>query len=154
MTSASPATTAAANDAPIDAVEAEFATLFNRVRGAMKDYAAQLDPELTVANYRIISTLERIGPVHAGGLAETLEMDKSVLSRQLAMLSTMGLLTRTPDPRDGRSSFLAVTDETARRLQEIRSGSKATLHEALRSWPDGDVSTLAELLHRINALPL
>jgi DNA-binding MarR family transcriptional regulator len=142
------------SEASIDAVEAEFATLFNRVRSAMKDYAAQLAPGLTVANYRIISMLERSGSVHAGRLAELLEMDKSVLSRQLTVLASMGLVTRNPDPRDGRSSVLTVTPETARRLNEIRGASTATLHEALRGWPDGDVDALAGLLHRVNALPL
>ncbi|NQX28809.1 winged helix-turn-helix transcriptional regulator [Microbacteriaceae bacterium VKM Ac-2854] len=140
--------------AAIDAVEAEFTTLFNRVRAAMKDYAAQLAPGLTVANYRIISTLDRVGPVHAGRLAELVEMDKSVLSRQLATLGGMGLVTRRPDPSDGRSSVLSVTASTSARLREIGGASTATMHEALRGWPDGDVATLAELLHRVNALRL
>lgn len=155
MTSAfPPAPDPEASSAAIDAVEAEFATLFKRVRAAMKDYAEQLAPGLTVANYRIISTLERGGPVSAGRLAESLEMDKSVLSRQLAVLERMALVTRAPDPHDGRSSTLAVTAETARRLREIRGASTATLHEELRGWPPNDVATLAALLHRVNALPL
>lgn len=138
----------------INAVEAEFSTLFNRVRGAMRDYAAKLDPELTPVNYKILSTLDRSGPLHAGALAELLEMDKSVLSRHLAVLDRMRMVTRTPDPRDGRSSILAVTPDTGRRLTEIRSSNQAILHESLRRWPEGDVATLAELLHRINQLSL
>ena len=73
----------------------------------------------------------------------------------LAMaLDRLGLLSRSPDPADGRSTILSVTPETAERLREIRSSDQAQLHEELRGWGVGEVEQLGRLLHRINALEL
>lgn len=141
-------------DSAIASVEAELSTLFNRVRAAMRSNAERLHPELTPLGYKTLSALERCGPVHSGGLAELLEMDKSALSRQITALDRLGLLTRNPDPQDGRATILSVTPETARKLRDVRSSSKALMHEELRRWDLIDVELFASLLHRINALDI
>lgn len=145
---------AASVDSAIASLEGELGTLFNRVRAAMRSYAQSLHPELSPVGYKVLSTLERNGPMHSGALAELLETDKSALSRQISALDRLGFLARTPDPTDGRATILSVTPETARRLREIRSSSQALMHEELRSWPLKDVELFASLLHRINALDL
>ncbi|SMH45764.1 transcriptional regulator, MarR family [Rathayibacter oskolensis] len=141
-------------DSAIASVEGELSTLFNRVRAAMRSYAQRLHPELTPLGYKILSALERRGPVHSGALAELLEMDKSALSRQITALDRHGFLARTPDPSDGRATILALTEDTAGRLREIRSSNQALMHEELRSWEAGEVELFASLLRRINALEL
>lgn len=151
MTGESP-TPARDVDAAIASVEGELSTLFTRVRAMMRSYAERVHPELTAAGYKTLSALERRGPVSSGALAELLETDKSTLSRQITALDRLGLLSRSPDPADGRSTILSVTPETAERLREIRSSDQAQLHEELRGWGVGEVEQLGRLLHRINAL--
>ncbi|MWV49140.1 MarR family transcriptional regulator [Rathayibacter sp. VKM Ac-2803] len=139
-------------DSAIASVEGELSTLLTRFRAAMRSYAEQLHPELSPLGYRILSALERRGPLPSGALAELLEMDKSALSRQISALDRLGFLARTPDPADGRVTILAVTERTAERLREIRSSNRALMHEELRRWDVGDVELFAGLLQRINAL--
>ncbi|KQQ03827.1 MULTISPECIES: MarR family winged helix-turn-helix transcriptional regulator [unclassified Rathayibacter] len=145
-------TSTPASDAAIASVEGELSTLLTRVRAAMRSYAEQLHPELTALGYRTLSALDRRGPLPSGALAELLELDKSTLSRQITALDRFGFLIRAPDPGDGRVTILAVTEETAARLSEIRSSNQALMHEELRRWEHGDVELFARLLHRINAL--
>ncbi|PPF27593.1 MarR family transcriptional regulator [Rathayibacter tritici] len=139
-------------DSGIASVEGELSTLFNRVRASMRSCAERLHSELTPLGYKTLSALERRGPVHSGVLAELLEMDKSALSRQITALDRLGLLARTPDPRDGRATILSVTPATAERLREIRSSNQALMHEELRNWDLCEVELFASLLHRINDL--
>ncbi|PPF23741.1 MarR family transcriptional regulator [Rathayibacter rathayi] len=139
-------------DSAIASVEGELSTLFNRVRASMRSCAERLHPELTSMGYKTLSALERRGPVHSGVLAELLEMDKSALSRQITALDRLGLLERTPDPRDGRATILSVTPATAERLRETRSSKQALMHEELRTWELSDIELFASLLHRINDL--
>lgn len=153
MTGPSP-TPARDVDAAIASVEAELSTLFRRVRAMTRSYAERVHPELTAAGYTTLSALERRGPISSGALAELLETDKSTLSRQITALDRLGLLSRAPDPADGRSTILSVTPATAERLRELRGSDQAQLHEELRGWPDGEVDQLARLLHRITALEL
>ncbi|MHC2185945.1 DNA-binding MarR family transcriptional regulator [Rathayibacter agropyri] len=141
-------------DSAIASVEAELSTLFNRVRAAMRSNAERLHPDLSPLGYKTLSALERCGPVHSGALAELLEMDKSALSRQITTLDRLGFLARNPDPRDGRATILSVTPETAQKLREVRSSSKALMHEELRRWDVTDVELFASLLQRINALDI
>ncbi|WKK70725.1 MarR family transcriptional regulator [Rathayibacter oskolensis] len=111
-------------DAAIASVEGELSTLLNRVRAAMRSYAEQLHPDLTPLGYKILSTLERRGPLSSGALAELLETDKSSLSRQITALDRFGFLKRAPDPGDGRVTILAVGEETAARLVEIEARTR------------------------------
>ncbi|MBF4462961.1 MULTISPECIES: MarR family winged helix-turn-helix transcriptional regulator [unclassified Rathayibacter] len=154
MTAPSPQPDRSRVDSAIASVEGEFGTFLHRVRAAMRSYAERLHPELGALGYRTLSTLERYGPMHAGALAELLEMDKSALSRQLTALDRLGFLVRRPDPQDGRATILSLTPATAERLSEIRSSNQAIMHEELRAWDPADVERLAVLLHRINALDI
>lgn len=138
----------------IGAIETQFSVLFARVRAAMKHYAEQLAPDLPPSCFKVLNTIDRQGPIHAGELAAQLEIDKSSLSRQLAVLDSYGFLERVADPADGRAKFLSLTPETTAKLADIRSSKQASMHENLRMWTADDLTTFARLLDRINSVPL
>jgi DNA-binding MarR family transcriptional regulator len=94
----------------------------------------------------------RTGPIHAGGLAELLGTDKSVISRQTRILEDLGFIERRTDPTDRRASFLEATPAAIEAVNEVRAADQAKLYRSLRQWDDHDLHRLAELLERLNDL--
>jgi DNA-binding MarR family transcriptional regulator len=139
-------------DDAIASVEDEFATMFIGVKRNMRRRATRVHECLQPLGYGILNTLSRLGPTHAGRLAELLEVDKSILSRQAKMLEDLGLLAREQDPEDRRATFFVITPEAEARMTHVRETDQRVLHEGLRDWSLDDLSKLAELLAKLNAM--
>ncbi|MFP3467402.1 MarR family winged helix-turn-helix transcriptional regulator [Leifsonia sp. SIMBA_070] len=139
-----------ASDAAISDVEEQFTRLFNQVGTAMRDRAERIHPDLQPGGYKLLTTIVRSGPIHAGALAAMLYTDKSVISRQLRLLEDMGFVERQEDPSDRRASFIAATPAAVEKVNEVRAADQATLYRSLRRWGEDDVRRLADLLARLN----
>lgn len=139
-----------ATDAAIAAVEEQFTALYRQVKARMRQRASLVHPDLAVMGYVILTTLKRHGATHAGALIEALGMDKSLLSRQLRTLEELGLVERTPDPADKRSSILTLTEFGTERVGTVQAADRAALYGQLRDWEVDDLNALAHLLARVN----
>jgi DNA-binding MarR family transcriptional regulator len=100
----------------------------------------------------ILITIQKCGPTHAGALAERLELDKGLLSRQLRALEEFGLLARASDPSDKRAAIISLSPEGLRRVEAVRAADREVLYDQLRDWEVDDLEKLAELLARVNAI--
>lgn len=138
-----------AGDDEIAAVEEQLRSLFVRVRAVWKEAAAAVHPDLQPVGYKILSAVVRRGPMHAGAIAEALEIDKSVVSRQVRQLEALGLATSAPDPSDGRARIIEPTDAAVERVGRRSSRMQQQLYAQLRTWPADDVGELARLLARL-----
>jgi DNA-binding MarR family transcriptional regulator len=136
----------------IAAVEREFGALFVRLRGRHRAEAFEFDPQVPQFGYLMISALARRGRMHAGALAEVLQADKSLVSRQASQLEELGLLRREQDPQDRRAMYFAITDEARRRWTELSERNQGTLRSALADWGEKDLRLFARLLHRMNEI--
>jgi DNA-binding MarR family transcriptional regulator len=145
---AAPATRTAGDD-EIAAVEEQLRSLFVRVRAVWKEAAAAVHPDLQPVGYKILSAVVRRGPMHAGAIAEALEIDKSVVSRQVRHLEALGLATSLPDPNDGRARIIEPTPVAIERVGRRSSRMQQQLYAQLRTWPSADVGELARLLARL-----
>ncbi len=137
-------------DHAIAAVEEQFTILFNRVSAGMRERSARVHPDLQPVGFRLLNTLVRTGPLHAGALAGELATDKSVVSRQVRILEELGFVERRTDPTDRRASFLVATPAAIERVNEARAADQAQLYRSLRQWGADDVGRLADLLARLN----
>ncbi|WP_165789150.1 MarR family winged helix-turn-helix transcriptional regulator [Cryobacterium zongtaii] len=146
----SPDTATEAAEALAD-VEEQMMQLAAYVRGALRDSALRIDPALQPFGLKILRTLRRCGPTHASALAESLEVDRSVISRQARLLEDLGLLELAADPADGRARFLAATPLAMEKMAAVPGGDKSLLHGRLAAWPEGDLQQFALLLKRLNS---
>ena len=89
--------------------------------------------------------------VTLSALAEMLAADKGQISRTVRELEQLGLIERTPDPEDGRSSLLSPTAFGLERLAQARAPQESTLLNALEEWPLEDIRNLSRLLHALTA---
>ena len=75
---------------------------------------------LTPADYSVLAALRRVGPPYRAspsGLYNVLQRSSGGMTKMLKRLEKLELVTRTPDPSDGRGSLVALT-RTGLRVQE------------------------------------
>lgn len=108
--------------------------------------------ELTPTSTATLATIERHGPLTPSEVAEIERIRRPSATRSLRCLEDAGLVRRTPDPADGRSSLLTITAPGRERLRRLRVRKNAYLARRMRDLPPEDVATLeraAAILERI-----
>ncbi|MFD5033614.1 MarR family winged helix-turn-helix transcriptional regulator [Streptomyces sp. NPDC058220] len=133
------------------ALERELAVFLRRARANSGEMAREVHPELEPAAYGLLVRLEETGCQRATELAGYFGVGKATMSRQLRALEDLGLVTREPDPADGRASLIRITDEGQARFRRVRDARRAMYVQKLADWDRGEVSELARLLHHLNA---
>jgi DNA-binding MarR family transcriptional regulator len=140
------------DEAHLDAVaqvEQQLSVLFGRARLVWKESAAQIHPDLQPVGYKILSAIVSRGQTTAMALAEALETDKSVVSRQVRLLEEFGLVTGRADETDGRARVLSATQRGSEKVRAVRSRHQDRLRTLLQSQPEADVRAFAAMLQLI-----
>ena len=79
-------------------------------------------PSLTNRQLAVLMIIYTTADRHTvGGLAWRLDLSSPVVSRSLNMLETLGLLRRSPDPADRRSSLMQRTADGVAFLDHLES---------------------------------
>jgi DNA-binding MarR family transcriptional regulator len=92
-----------------------------------------LSPSLTSA----LATVDTHGPLTPSELAKRERIQRPTATRLVGRLEELGVLQRTPDPQDRRSSLLSVTPEGHALMEELRQRKTAYLAARLeRLDPD------------------
>ncbi len=135
----------------VRALEAEFGELITRFRKIIGENASRVSPGMLPGAYKVFTTIVRRESITLSALAEALMADKGQISRTVRELEQLGLIERTPDPEDGRSSLLSPTAFGLERLAQAREPQESTLINALEEWPLDDIRNLSRLLHALTA---
>lgn len=141
--------TRAARTEAVRALEAEFGELINQFRRIITENANRVSPGMLPGAYKVFTTIVRREGITLSALADALAADKGQISRTVRELEQLGLVQRTPDPDDGRSSLLSPTALGNERLAEARKPQESLLLTALDAWPVDDIHNLTRLLHAL-----
>lgn len=89
-------------------------------------------------------------------LAEALGLTASGVTRGLAPLERIGLVTREPDARDARVAYASLTPTGRRRLTEMLATAEETATEVFAAppWSTEDLARLSGLLTRLGGTGL
>ncbi len=98
-----------------------------------------------------LSTVVRKGPIRPGEISTIELVAAPTITRVIADLESRGLVTRTPDPDDGRSFFVAATDAGVEVLLTARSDRARAVSAILRDLDPDDVRALREALPALEA---
>ncbi|HEY5854876.1 MAG TPA: MarR family transcriptional regulator [Aldersonia sp.] len=98
------------------------------------------------ASFRLMYVVWLVGPIESKQAAELSGSSRAAISNLTKPLVADGLLQRTPDPVDGRSVRLSLTDAGAARMKELF----AVQNEREQAW----VNVLTEAEQRILVLLL
>ena len=99
-----------------------------------------------------LASIKRDGPLTPSELAEIERVKRPSITRTLACLDRQGLIERTPDPADGRSSLVSISVAGRERLALLRRRKSAYLARRLEALDPEEVATLAraaEILERM-----
>jgi len=132
-------------------IEGELLRLLRRVRRTAMENARLVHPDLQVTGYGVLMFVADNEPTRAVDVVEALDMDKGSVSRQVAQLHQLGLLSRTDDPEDRRAHQLVLSDEGRKRLAVLRDHRRDELESRLASWSPAALATFAEQLGTYNA---
>ena len=113
-----------------------------------REGGGELSPSLLSA----LVTIELHGPMTPSELAARERIQRPTATRLVARLQDAGLVLRTPDPHDGRSSLLAPTPAGLELTAEVRTRKTAFLARRLDDLGAEDRAVLeraADVLERM-----
>lgn len=102
--------------------------------------------DLDRALFPLLVRIERLGPIGIVELSELVGRDHSTVSRQIAKLDSLGLVSRCPSPQDGRVKAAVITDQGRVMTDALDSARQKIIEKMLSDWKKEDVRELARLL--------
>jgi len=107
-------------------------------RRLRQEAGGELSPSQTAA----LATIDRHGPLTPSELATRERIQRPTVTRIVARLEESGLVQRTRDPQDGRSSLVALTPAGRALLARGRTRKNAYLDRRLRRLDAEERATL------------
>ncbi|MEU1696858.1 MarR family winged helix-turn-helix transcriptional regulator [Streptomyces hirsutus] len=132
------------------ALERELTVLLRRARASQGEMSRAVHSDLEPSAYGLLVRLDECGKQRATELAAFVGVGKATMSRQLHALEELGLVTREPDPADGRAWLVDLTPEGRSRTGRVREARRARYARGLADWDPDEVTELARLLHQLN----
>jgi len=153
-TAARPASGAAR---PASAAECRPGTLAGELRVALVRSVRRLrlersSEEITDGQYSVLAALSKLGPLTPGDLAEREHVQPPSMTRTVARLVEVGLVSRAEHPTDRRQVLVTITEAGEREVRETRRRRDAWLAQRLAALTPAERATLAEaaeILRRI-----
>jgi len=92
--------------------------------------------------------IQRRGPLGVGELADLVGRDYTTVSRQVAKLEDLGLVTRQSGKEDRRVTEAVVTEKGQAVSALFDAARERLAHKALADWSEQDLKELTRLLRR------
>jgi DNA-binding MarR family transcriptional regulator len=131
-------------------LEAEVGVLIRRIRRVIHERARAVHEDMQPSAYLLLAWLADEGPVRASAIAESFGIDKGAISRQIQHLVDLGLVTREPDPDDGRATLVAASDDAVRRMADVAAHRRKWMDAQLGDWSAAELAEFADTLARYN----
>jgi DNA-binding MarR family transcriptional regulator len=140
-------------DADVTDVEALAADLrIALMRAVRRLRAEKSDEDLSDAQHAVLAYLDRHGPATPGALADFERVKPPSMTRTLAALVDLGLVTREGHPDDGRQVLMRLTESGRDTVEATRARRNTWLARRLADLDPGQRATLAaavDVLRRI-----
>jgi len=101
------------------------------------------DAHLSYPQYSVLIVLTREGPTTPGRLAELEGVQPPTMTRTVNCLAELGLVSKGPDPDDGRLVVVSLTPAGEAEVRETRRRRDTWLTSRLAKLPPDDRATLA-----------
>jgi DNA-binding MarR family transcriptional regulator len=138
-------------DSTVDDVENALIPLVRYLSSTRtwRQLAAATDLSLDRARYVVLRAVAETEPVRTTALAEQLGVDPSTMSRHVSILAAAGLVSRVPDPEDGRAQAVSLTAAGREVMEKVRAARHDLITAAVEGWDDTDRAQLASLVGRL-----
>ena len=102
--------------------------------------------KLDQALFRLLVAIEHRGPIGVVELADCLGRDYTTISRQVARLAAMDLVTRRGNEEDRRIREATITAKGREMTERLDAARERMGREIFATWPAQDVSELVRLM--------
>lgn len=116
------------------------------VRRAM---LADTDPVLSATDAWLLGRITDTGPVRLSHLADWAEVDRSTMTAEVRRLEDLGLVSRAPDPRDGRAVLVRATRSGSARHRRTKRTARTVYESLLADWSEEDLRQAAHVAARL-----
>jgi DNA-binding MarR family transcriptional regulator len=123
-------------------------TVARLARRLRQEAGSGLGPTLTAA----LATVDHWGPLSPSQLAERERIQRPSATRIVDRLVSEGYVVRRPDPEDGRSCRVEITDAGHAHLDEARSRKAAFLAERITALAPEQRALLGQAAHILDGL--
>lgn len=134
--------TAKARETSLIDTAAQLRMAIVRTARRLRQEAGTESSGLTPTSVAALATIERHGPLTPSEVAGIERVKRPTMTRTLGCLEREGLVDRTPDPADGRSSLVAINVAGRERLRRLRGRKNAYLARRMRELSDEEIETL------------
>lgn len=100
------------------------------------------------ALFPLLVGIERLGPIGVVEIADRLGRDYTTVSRQVAKLDSLGLVTRHASATDGRVRVASITPEGKVMTDAVDQARAKVAREIFESWEVQDFESLVRLTRR------
>ena len=126
---------------------AAFSSIIRRARAV--ETSAESTGDVPSSVIAVLGPLADNGELRLGALATSLYVDTSVISRNVAVAQHLDLVSRRPDPRDGRACLLSLTERGRQALTNRRNQRLRLLSSVMDGWEPGAAEALLAGLTRL-----
>lgn len=102
--------------------------------------------KLDQALFRLLVVIERVGPIGVVELADRLGRDYTTISRQVAKLAAMELITRQGNPQDRRIREATIAPKGKEMTDRLDAARERMGRVIFESWEPQEVSDLVRLM--------
>ncbi|WP_091249840.1 MarR family winged helix-turn-helix transcriptional regulator [Arthrobacter sp. ok909] len=138
-------------DAALNAVENQLSLLWRRGRSISNQLSREVHPDVEPAAYGLLTVIRKQGPIRLTDLASSIGVGKPSVSRQIAFLEGLGLVSKEADPLDGRAQAIRLTPEGEERMHQVQDARREVFRKRLAQWPAEDLQALATYMAKLNA---
>lgn len=110
------------------------------------------DHGLEIWEFDVLAALRKAGEPYRmspGQLLKETHVTSGTMTNRIDRLRSRGLVTREPDPSDGRAAVVALTDEGRKVVDAALTALLALERELLDGWAEDESSELASALRRL-----
>ncbi|KNH17105.1 MarR family transcriptional regulator [Arthrobacter sp. ZBG10] len=138
-------------DAALRNVEHQISVFWRRARAISNQLSRQVHPDMEPAAYGLLTIIRREGPIRLTELAMNIGVGKPSVSRQIAFLESIGLVSKEADPLDGRAQSIQLTPKGEEKMHQVQDARRQVFQERLGEWPVADLEELARYMAKLNA---
>jgi DNA-binding MarR family transcriptional regulator len=111
-------------------------------------YARRAGIDLERSAVLVLARLDDEGAIRPSDLARLVGVEPSTITRQVQDLERRALVSKRPDPSDGRSCVVQLTEAGHETLLRYRAARRQVLEQAMAAWDPDDLATFADGLDR------
>ncbi len=104
---------------------------------------------LKIPEWRLLAVIAECDGISQLDIGKRTRMDKVTVSRASISMQSRGLIKRTPNPSDGRSHLLILTDAGESLYSQVVPAALALEKQLFEKLSTGEHETLATLLAKI-----